>query len=228
MRKVLGDPVKAAQPVTYCGGGSLAGCRSVLTETLLAATKVPAATTYPATADCAAGDQFCADQIAHQPMGGITQDRIAWVNRPTYQQVVEFPARRGDDVTNLAVGKTATANSYETGWYNSPPAQAVDGKADTRWASDWSDPQWLKVDLGNEQTVRRVVLDWEAAYGKAYKVEVSRDGVTWQQVYATTTGDGGEDVVRFAPTQARYVRVTGTQRATSYGYSLYEFQVFRW
>ncbi|WP_432887628.1 penicillin acylase family protein [Kribbella sp. CA-245084] len=228
MRKVLGDPVKAAQPVTYCGGGSLAGCRSVLTATLLAATKVPAATTYPATADCAAGDQFCADQIAHQPMGGITQDRIAWVNRPTYQQVVEFPARRGDDVTNLAVGKTATASSYETGWFNSPPAQAVDGKADTRWASDWSDPQWLKVDLGNEQTVRRVVLDWEAAYGKAYKVEVSRDGATWQQVYTTTTGDGGEDVVRFAPTQARYVRVTGTQRATSYGYSLYEFQVFRW
>jgi hypothetical protein len=57
-------------------------------------TRVPAATTYPATADSTAGEQFCADQIVHQPMGGITQDRIAWVNRPTYQQVIEFPARR--------------------------------------------------------------------------------------------------------------------------------------
>jgi acyl-homoserine lactone acylase PvdQ len=94
LRKVLGDPVKTPQPVTFCGGGSLSECRTVLTDSLLAATKVPAAATYPATADCTAGDQFCADQIVHQPMGGITQDRMAWVNRPTYQQVIEFPARR--------------------------------------------------------------------------------------------------------------------------------------
>jgi acyl-homoserine lactone acylase PvdQ len=94
LRKVLGDPVTTPQPVTFCGGGSLAACRAVLTESLLAATKVPAASTYPATDGCAAGDQYCADQIVHQPMGGITQDRITWVNRPTYQQVIEFPARR--------------------------------------------------------------------------------------------------------------------------------------
>ena len=102
-----------------------------------------------------------------------------------------------------------------------------DGKLDTRWASDWSDPQWLKVDLGNEQAIRRVVLRWEAAYGKSYRVEVSRDGTSWQQVYATTVGNGGEDVIRFPAVQARFVRVTGTQRATSYGYSLYEVEVLR-
>ncbi|TCM46968.1 penicillin acylase family protein [Kribbella sp. VKM Ac-2568] len=227
LRKVLGDPVKTPQPVTYCGGGSLAACRTVLAFSLLAATKVPAATTYPATADCTAGDQYCADQIVHQPMGGITQGRMTWVNRPTYQQVVEFPARRGDDVSNQAVGKTATASSYETGLFNSPPAKAVDGDLGTRWASKWSDPQWLKVDLGAEQTIRRVVLRWEAAYGSAYRIEVSRDNVNWQQVFATGNGDGGEDVARFAATTARYVRITGTRRATSYGYSLYEFQVYR-
>ncbi len=227
LRKVLGDPVKAAQPVTFCGNGALAACRSVLTDSLLAATKVPAATTYPATADCTAGDQFCADQIAHNPMGGITQDRIAWVNRPTYQQVIEFPARRGDDVSNVAQGKTVTASSHETGWYNSPPANAVDGNLGTRWASDWSDPQWLSVDLGSTQQVGRVVLNWESAYAKSYRVEVSTDGSAWRQVYATTTGNGSEDVVRFPATQARFVRVTGMQRATSYGYSLYEVQVFR-
>ena len=53
------------------------------------------------------------------------------------------------------------------------------------------------------------------------------DGTTWQQVYTTTTGNGGEDVVRFGAVAARYVRVTGTVRATSYGYSLYELQVLR-
>jgi hypothetical protein len=160
-------------------------------------------------------------------MGGITQDRIAWVNRPTYQQVIEFPARRGDVVSNQAVGKTATASSYETGLFSSPPSRAVDGDPATRWASDWSDPQWLKVDLGSEQTIRRVVLQWESAYASAYKVEVSRDNVNWQQVFATSNGNGGEDVARFGATAARYVRITGTRRATSYGYSLYELQVFR-
>jgi hypothetical protein len=86
----------------------------------------------------------------------------------------------------------------------------------------------LKVDLGNEQPIGRVVMHWEKAYARAYTVEVSRDGSSWQQVSSTAAGDGGQDVVRFAPITARYVRVTGTQRATSYGYSLYELQVFRW
>jgi hypothetical protein len=51
--------------------------------------------------------------------------------------------------------------------------------------------------------------------------------VNWTQVFATGNGDGGVDVARFAAVPARYVRVTGTQRATSYGYSLYEAQVLR-
>lgn len=227
LRKVLGDPVKTPQPVTYCGGGDLAQCRTLLAESsLLAATKVPAATVYPASGDCAAGDQYCADSIVHQPMGGITQDRTHWVNRPTYQQVIEFPARRGDDVSNRALGKTATASSHETGWYNSPPANATDGNPGTRWASDWSDPQWLKVDLGAEQSVARVVLRWEAAYAKGYRIEVSTDGTTWRQVYATAAGNGGEDIARFPATAARYVRMTGTERATSHGYSVYELEVY--
>jgi hypothetical protein len=83
------------------------------------------------------------------------------------------------------------------------------------------------VDLGADQPVGRVVLQWEAAYGSAYKLEVSRDNVNWQQVYSTVAGNGGEDVARFSPVTARYVRMTGTKRATSYGYSLYELQVFR-
>jgi hypothetical protein len=110
---------------------------------------------------------------------------------------------------------------------HSPPAKAVDGDLGTRWASKWSDPQLLKVDLGAEQTIRRVVLRWEAAYGSAYRIEVSRDNVNWQQVLAISNGDGGEDVARFAATTARYVRITRMRRATSYGYSLYEFQVYR-
>ena len=126
--------------------------------------------------------------------------------------------------TNQARGKTASASTTETS--TTPASAAVDGSATTRWSSAYSDPQWLQVDLGAALTVCRVVLSWEAAYATAYKVQVSSDGASWADAYSTTTGDGGLDDISFAARSARYVRVYGSQRATPYGYSLWEFEVF--
>ena len=51
---------------------------------------------------------------------------------------------------NLAKGVTATASSSESNPVTSyQPGRAVDGDSGTRWASDWSDDQWLKLDLGS-------------------------------------------------------------------------------
>ncbi len=72
-----------------------------------------------------------------------------------------------------------------------------------------------------------MLLDWEAAYATEYRVETSREGVNWQQVIARSNGSGGEDAARFEPVKARYVRVAGTKRATSYGCSLHELEVYR-
>ena len=71
LRKVLGDPVQGAFPQTYCGGGTLAGCRTALVDSLNAAVAKPANQVYPGDADCAAGDQWCADTIVHRAMGGM-------------------------------------------------------------------------------------------------------------------------------------------------------------
>ena len=230
LRSVLGDPVQAPLPRQFCGsagGGSVAACRAVLLSTLQQALAVPAAQVYPGDADCAAGDQFCHDAIIHQPMGGITQDRTHWQNRPTFQQVVEFPAGRGDNLANLAAGRPAVASSVESGlFYSLPAANAVDNDLATRWGSWWSDPQYLRVDLGSVQQVGRVVLSWETAYGRAYRIEVGNTGSDWRTVYSTADGDGGVDVIEFAPTQARYVRMYGTQRGTQYGYSLWDMGVY--
>ncbi|WP_158842529.1 penicillin acylase family protein [Saccharothrix deserti] len=226
LRAVLGDRVDGALGARYCGGGAVAACRQVLLDSLRAAAAKPATAVYPGDDSCAAGDQWCADTIIHRAMGGINQDKVNWQNRPTYQQVVQFPSRRGANVANLAAGTTATASSHETGWYNSPPSNAVDGKPDTRWASDWSDQQWVQVDLGAARTVGRVVLSWEASYAKGYRIELSSDGSTWRTVYTTSAGDGGRDVASFPPGTARFVRMTGIQRATEYGYSVYELEVY--
>ncbi len=225
LRSVLGQPVSAPLQATYCGGGSLSACRSMLLSTLDAAAAEPATQVYPGDSTCAAGDQWCADAIIQSPLGGIADDPISWQNRPTFQQVVSFPAHRGDAVADLAQGKTATASSTQF-LTSLTPGKAVDGDSTTRWGSSYSDSQWLTVDLGSAQPVSRVILHWEAAYGKAYHLDVSTDGTAWTTVWSTNTGDGGTDNDTFATVTARYVRMTGVSRGTSYGYSLYELEVY--
>jgi hypothetical protein len=125
--------------------------------------------------------------------------------------------------TLLSQGKTATASSTENG--GTPASAAVDGNAGTRWSSAASDPQWLQVDLGSTATISSVVLNWESAYGKAFKIQTSANGTTWTDIYSTTTGTGGNQTLAVTGS-GRYVRVYGTVRGTGYGYSLWEFQVF--
>ena len=104
-------------------------------------------------------------------------------------------------------------------------ANAVDGNAGTRWGSLYSDPQWISVDLGSVRAITRVRLQWETAFGRAYQIQTSNDNATWTTVYSTTTSDGGVDDVTLTGS-GRYVRVYGTQRATQWGYSLWEYDVY--
>ncbi|KUL59268.1 MULTISPECIES: penicillin acylase family protein [unclassified Streptomyces] len=94
LRTVLGEPVKGALGDTFCGGGDLDACRDALLTTLTQAAARPATEVYPGDDACKAGDQWCADSIIHRALGGITHKPVQWQNRPTYQQVVEFPRHR--------------------------------------------------------------------------------------------------------------------------------------
>ena len=125
--------------------------------------------------------------------------------------------------TLLSQGRPTTASSVENATF--APAAATDGNTGTRWSSAFSDPQWLRVDLTATATIDQVTLVWEAAFARAFQIQVSADGANWTTVFSTTTGAGGTQTLTVAGT-GRYVRMNGTQRATAYGYSLFEFQVF--
>jgi acyl-homoserine lactone acylase PvdQ len=227
LRAVLGRPVAGGLGQKFCGAGVLTGCRTALLSSLTQAVSTPASTTYPKDGYCSAGDAWCADTIVQSPLGGINQDKISWQNRPTYQQVVEFPAARGDVITNLAAGRTATASSHRSGVTGSFPAgRAVDGDGTTGWSGDGNDGEWIRVDLGGSQQVARAVLRWGAAYGKQFRIEVSADASAWRTVATVTDGAGGVDNLAFPPTTARYVRMTGTRSGTGHGYSLDEFEAY--
>jgi len=134
----------------------------------------------------------------------------------------------GTSPGNAAFGKPALSSSVE-GNPDTPTlvaSGAFDHDMNTRWSSEAADPQWIYVDLGAAYDIYQVVLRWEYAYGKSYKVQKSVDGSAWIDVYTMTTGDGQDDYIDFDPSfVARYVRLYCTERGTPFGYSLWEFHV---
>ncbi|ONK10033.1 Endo-beta-mannanase [Streptomyces sp. MP131-18] len=132
------------------------------------------------------------------------------------------------DGTNIALGAATTASSHQAEGDGAPflPSHATDGDLQTRWASDWSDPQWLQVDLGSVTSFDHVQLVWETSYARSYQVQVSDNGSDWRTVHEVTGGTGGAETAAVSGS-GRYVRVLGTERGTGWGYSLYEFGVYR-
>jgi hypothetical protein len=131
---------------------------------------------------------------------------------------------------NVALDRPATCSSIEDDKdsdndLNYDCAHAVDGNLATRWSSQFSDPQWITVDLGAQTKIKRVILRWEVAFGKSYQIQASDDAVNWTAVYNTAMGNGGVDNLDL-PFAARYVRLLGTQRGTIWGFSLWDLEVY--
>jgi beta-glucosidase len=125
---------------------------------------------------------------------------------------------------DLALDQPTTASSTQDAT-DYPASDATDGDPGTRWSSAFSDPQWLEVDLGTPTQICSVGLLWEAAYATAFQIQVSTNNSTWTTVYSTTTGAGGQETFPISTT-ARYIRMYGTVRATQFGYSIFEFDVY--
>jgi beta-glucanase (GH16 family) len=147
------------------------------------------------------------------PSGSVTPPRAT----PTPTPTTSSPSG------NLALNRPALASSSESASFAAN--FAVDGNTGTRWSSAFSDPQWIRVDLGSTFGINRVVLRWEAAFARAYQIQTSPDGNTWTTISSTTTGDGGVDDVAVSGS-GRYVRMNGTARGTAWGYSLLEMEVY--
>jgi len=123
---------------------------------------------------------------------------------------------------DLAFRRPVVASSTEYG----KPDMVADGDNGTRWASRGGDNEWIYVDLGEQKIVNGVGLNWEDAYAKAFKVQVSGDAQYWKDVYTTVDGHTGMQDITFTEESARYVRVLGVERGTWWGYSLWDFKVY--
>ncbi len=125
---------------------------------------------------------------------------------------------------NRALAGTATASSTYAG---TTPAQAIDANIGTRWSSEFADNQWLQVDLGAPYRIARARIFWETAYARWWRLEYW-DGGEWIAVYVNDHAVGGVEEVFLDPVwpPAQLWRMHGVTRATAWGFSLYEFELY--
>jgi hypothetical protein len=101
LRRLLGRRVRGPLSRVYCGGsksrqGTRRKCQSRLRASLKRALKQDPGVFYK---DKTCEDyempssQWCYDAVRQRAVGAINQPLIHWINRPTFQQVVEGPKR---------------------------------------------------------------------------------------------------------------------------------------
>ncbi|HUI91860.1 MAG TPA: discoidin domain-containing protein [Chitinivibrionales bacterium] len=129
---------------------------------------------------------------------------------------------------NLALYRPVWASSVGE---DNPPGKAVNGVTSDRWESNTTDSEWIMVDLGVPYAVDSVFVNWETAAGQDYAIQTATTLPTsdagWTTAAHITDGTQGEKrSITFAPVQARFVRLSGYKRASIFGYSIWEFEVY--
>jgi hypothetical protein len=126
---------------------------------------------------------------------------------------------------NLAYNRPVSTTSNESASYTGD--KAVDANGTTRWSSAYANNQSIVVDLGANYSVTRVRLAWESAYARDYQIQFSTNNSTWTTVrefWGKSSADA-DDQTGLTGT-ARYVKVYCINRATAYGFSLFEFEIY--
>lgn len=124
---------------------------------------------------------------------------------------------------NLALGKSCTVSSWEN--VGCVAQNAIDGDKGSRWGSAHQDGEWIYVDLGESCSIYKVRIAWETAYASEYDLFVSDNTTDWTLAKACVSS-GGQDEVLLGDVNGRYLKLLGKKRATQYGISLYEMEVY--
>ena len=127
--------------------------------------------------------------------------------------------------SNLSLAAEIKVEASSCEGSQNTPDKAADGDMATRWSSEFSDPQWLTIDLAEQKELIGLTLHWEAAYGKSYDILLSNDGGQWEKVYSTTRGDGLTDDIYFNKRTAKFIKIFCKERGTGWGYSLHEISL---
>ncbi len=163
-------------------------------------------------------DAFTAKETkVHVNVGGTVRTFTIY-----YEDGAEGPAEIYDINFALADnGSSATASSGNA-------ALAIDGNDGTRWESSQTDDETWTLDMGQKRIFNTIKILWEGAYCKEFALTYSNDGESWSPLYTETnlTQAGWQTIELGENVTAQYIKYHGTLRATGWGQSFFEFQVF--
>ncbi len=117
------------------------------------------------------------------------------------------------DASNLAIGKTATADSACAATEDAPKANDGQAVSGSKWCSVGG-TKWWRLDLGATTTVGQFTIRHAGAGGedpswntRDFTIDVSQDGTTWTPVTTVTGNTSSVTTHTIAAVQARYVRL---------------------
>ena len=125
---------------------------------------------------------------------------------------------------NFALASQGSSATASTG----NAALAIDGDNGTRWESAQTDDEWFLLDLGQSRTFNYFKINWEGAYAKQFQLLASADGETFSPIYTESNLDHAswQKIYLETAVTAQYIKYQGIQRATGYGQSFFEFEVY--
>lgn len=167
---------------------------------------------------------------------------LNWIK--VYKDGTKPPIAESDDLTQADLsgyqeislqGAVYTASTVVGG---NTAEKIADKDFHSRWESESADPQWIQIELPASQNIGGVKIYWEAAAAKNYLIEVSEDGQNFTTAFTRKNGTGGSgfgddnresglEAISFDKVYTgKYIRITGNERTTGYGYSIYEVKVY--
>lgn len=149
-------------------------------------------------------------------------------------------------LSDLALNSEVKVSSSDSSAETSNPANAVDGKDNTRWGAPKTDSNpWYQINLGQQCRIDSVDLKFERAYPKSFRIQISDDGKTWKDYKTikdwTEPGNSTEiqtqkyyanlefgNSIHMDDVKTQYIRLYADAkiRDNNWGVSIYEFEVW--
>jgi len=109
------------------------------------------------------------------------------------------------------------------------PANTIDGSLSTRWSAD-GDGQWIRFDLGTNQTLGSAKIAWHNGNQRQsrFDVQTSSNGSTWTTVFSGESSGTTAALENYTTTEAsgRYVRILGHGNSETMWNSILEVELY--
>lgn len=164
----------------------------------------------------------------NQPKYGQTFAMSSTTRKKLLDNTIYINGQEYTDFVDVKNTKAVSTSDYNG---DNSAIKAIDNDISTRWESKWdADPSNLTLDLGKSIDIKQVSIIWEAAGAKEYNIEVSEDGQKYYSIAGETDGISydykNDNIILSNTVTARYIRVNGVKRNTSYGYSIRDIAVY--